>query len=94
MQRKNHLREDTMSRFRSIGISRRVAAALVPAAALIFSASAALGQSGNPITIGYGISQTGGLAPNGQFRDTSTQVVVTQAEYKSGDMIYPYANAK
>jgi hypothetical protein len=30
----------------------------------------------------------------GQFRDTSTQVVVTPAEYKSGDMIYPYANAK
>jgi branched-chain amino acid transport system substrate-binding protein len=30
----------------------------------------------------------------GQFKDTSTQVVVTPAEYKSGDVIYPYANAK
>jgi branched-chain amino acid transport system substrate-binding protein len=30
----------------------------------------------------------------GQFRDTSTQVVVTPPEYKSGDVIYPYANAK
>jgi branched-chain amino acid transport system substrate-binding protein len=30
----------------------------------------------------------------GQFRDVSTQVVVTPAEYKSGDIIYPYANAK
>src|SRR5262249_27402048 len=30
----------------------------------------------------------------GQFRDISTQVVVAPAEYKSGDMIYPYANAK
>jgi branched-chain amino acid transport system substrate-binding protein len=30
----------------------------------------------------------------GQFRDISTQVVVAPAEYKSGDMIYPYAKAK
>jgi len=30
----------------------------------------------------------------GQFKDISTQVVVTPAEYKSGDVIYPYANAK
>jgi hypothetical protein len=30
----------------------------------------------------------------GQFRDVSTQVVVAPAEYKSGEMIYPYANAK
>jgi branched-chain amino acid transport system substrate-binding protein len=30
----------------------------------------------------------------GQFRNISTQVVVTPAEYKSGDIIYPYANAK
>jgi branched-chain amino acid transport system substrate-binding protein len=30
----------------------------------------------------------------GQFRNISTQVVVTPAEYKSGDLIYPYANAK
>ena len=30
----------------------------------------------------------------GQFKDISTQVVVTPPEYKSGDVIYPYANAK
>ena len=29
-----------------------------------------------------------------QFKDVSTQVVVTPAEYKSGDVIYPYAKAK
>jgi hypothetical protein len=30
----------------------------------------------------------------GQFRDVCTQVVVSPPEYKSGDVIYPYANAK
>jgi branched-chain amino acid transport system substrate-binding protein len=30
----------------------------------------------------------------GQFKDISTQVVVTPTEYKSGDVIYPYADAK
>jgi branched-chain amino acid transport system substrate-binding protein len=30
----------------------------------------------------------------GQFRDISTQVVVTPAQYKSGEMIYPYEKAK
>jgi branched-chain amino acid transport system substrate-binding protein len=29
-----------------------------------------------------------------QFKDISTQVVVTPPEYKSGNVIYPYANAK
>jgi branched-chain amino acid transport system substrate-binding protein len=29
-----------------------------------------------------------------QFRDVSTQVVLTPAEYKTGEVIYPYANAK
>jgi branched-chain amino acid transport system substrate-binding protein len=28
-----------------------------------------------------------------QFKDVSTQVVVTPAEYKSGDLIYPYEKA-
>ena len=35
------------------------------ACALLF-AGAAWAQSGEPIKIGYGISQTGGLAPNGK----------------------------
>jgi branched-chain amino acid transport system substrate-binding protein len=30
----------------------------------------------------------------GQFKDLSTQVVITPADYKSGDVIYPYAMAK
>jgi hypothetical protein len=30
----------------------------------------------------------------GQFRDLSTQVVITPAPYKSGEMIYPYEKAK
>jgi branched-chain amino acid transport system substrate-binding protein len=30
----------------------------------------------------------------GQFKDISTQVVVSPPEYQSGDVIYPYANAK
>jgi branched-chain amino acid transport system substrate-binding protein len=29
-----------------------------------------------------------------QFRDVSTQVVLTPAEYKNGEVIRPYANAK
>jgi hypothetical protein len=30
----------------------------------------------------------------GQFKDISTQVVVTPDEYKSGNLIYPYEKAK
>jgi branched-chain amino acid transport system substrate-binding protein len=30
----------------------------------------------------------------GQFRDLSTQVVITPAQYKSGEMIYPYEKAR
>jgi branched-chain amino acid transport system substrate-binding protein len=30
----------------------------------------------------------------GQFKDISTQVVVTPEEYKSGNLIYPYEKAK
>src|SRR5205823_6113345 len=39
--------------------------AIAAAAALVGSLPAAA-QSGNPIRIGYGMSQTGGLAPNGK----------------------------
>src|SRR5260370_38071065 len=35
-------------------------------ATFVLSAGAASAQSGEPIKIGYGISQTGGLAPNGK----------------------------
>ena len=30
----------------------------------------------------------------GQFRDTSTQVVLTPNEYASGKVVYPYGDAK
>jgi branched-chain amino acid transport system substrate-binding protein len=30
----------------------------------------------------------------GQFKDLSTQVVITPAQYKSGEIIYPYEKAK
>jgi branched-chain amino acid transport system substrate-binding protein len=30
----------------------------------------------------------------GQFKDLSTQVVILPAQYKSGDVIYPYEMAK
>src|SRR5205807_3181942 len=49
---------------RVVNCLARVCAALA-ACALSF-AGAAWAQSGEPIKIGYGISQTGGLAPNGK----------------------------
>ncbi len=30
----------------------------------------------------------------GQFKDSSHEIVVWPNEYKTGDMIYPYADAK
>jgi branched-chain amino acid transport system substrate-binding protein len=43
-----------------------LAAASLALAASVALAATALAQSGEPIKIGYGISQTGGLAPNGK----------------------------
>src|SRR5262245_2407130 len=45
------------------GLARAFAAS---AACVLLFAGAAWAQSGEPIKIGYGISQTGGLAPNGK----------------------------
>jgi branched-chain amino acid transport system substrate-binding protein len=41
-------------------------------------------------------TQFQGVAGNdlGQFRDTSHQVILWPAEYKTGDIVYPYENAK
>src|SRR5258705_7880662 len=50
--------------FRAVSCFARAFAALT-ACALLF-AGAAWAQSREPIKIGYGISQTGGLAPNGK----------------------------
>jgi len=55
-----------MRRLLPIGISRPLAAGLVAAAAFVLVPTGAFAQSDNPIKVGYGISQTGGLAPNGK----------------------------
>ncbi|MGP0089092.1 MAG: amino acid ABC transporter substrate-binding protein [Xanthobacteraceae bacterium] len=47
-------------------VSKSLAAASLALAASVALATAAMAQSGEPIKIGYGISQTGGLAPNGK----------------------------
>ena len=44
----------------------RVGLWLLAGAAFVLSLGAASAQSSDPIKIGYGISQTGGLAPNGR----------------------------
>ena len=44
----------------------RLAAALFAGAAVLLFSAGALAESGEAIKIGYGISQTGGLAPNGK----------------------------
>ena len=44
----------------------RLSAWLIAAVVFALSPVAASAQSGDPIKIGYGISQTGGLAPNGK----------------------------
>ena len=44
----------------------RLGAWLLAAVGFALYLAAASAQSGNPIKIGYGISQTGGLAPNGR----------------------------
>ncbi len=50
--------------YRAVSCLARALAALTTCALLF--AGAAWAQSGEPIKIGYGISQTGGLAPNGK----------------------------
>jgi len=55
-----------MRRLLPIGISRSLAARLVAVAAFVLVPTGAFAQSDNPIKVGYGISQTGGLAPNGK----------------------------
>src|SRR5712692_6705778 len=47
-------------------VGRGLAAAILTAAVSALLATGASAQSKEPIKIGYGISQTGGLAPNGK----------------------------
>jgi branched-chain amino acid transport system substrate-binding protein len=65
-----------------VRVSRR-RAALFAAAFALFS-PAALAQSGAPITIGYGISQTGGLAPNGKSALLAQKIWEEETNAKGG----------
>jgi branched-chain amino acid transport system substrate-binding protein len=62
----------------------RLAACLLAAAAFAFSPAAASAQSGDPIKIGYAISQTGGLAPNGKSALLAQQIWEGDINAKGG----------
>src|SRR5437773_4032741 len=57
--------------------------AVAAAAPLAWSLPAAA-QSGNPIRIGYGMSQTGGLAPNGKSALLAQQLWASDINAKGG----------
>src|SRR5215831_13787739 len=61
----------------------RLGAWLLAVAGLALS-SAVSAQSGNPIKIGYGISQTGGLAPNGKSALLAQQIWEEDVNAKGG----------
>src|SRR5262245_15103754 len=67
-----------------IRTSCRLGAWLFAGAALVLSLGAASAQSGNPIKIGYGISQTGGLAPNGKSALLAQQIWEEDIKAKGG----------
>ena len=81
------------------------AAALVLLAALML-ADPARAQSGEPIRIGYSMSLTGGLAPNGRSALLAHRIWEEQTNAKggmlgrpvkliySGEVLYPYERAK
>src|SRR5215468_2836930 len=62
----------------------RVGAWLLAGAAFVLSLGAASAQSGDPIKIGYGISQTGGLAPNGKSALLAQQIWQEDVNAKGG----------
>jgi branched-chain amino acid transport system substrate-binding protein len=62
----------------------RLGAWLLVAAGFALSHVAASAQSGNPIKIGYGISQTGGLAPNGKSALLAQQIWEEDVNAKGG----------
>jgi branched-chain amino acid transport system substrate-binding protein len=62
----------------------RLAACFLAAVAFAFSPAAASAQSGDPIKIGYGISQTGGLAPNGRSALLAHQIWEEDINAKGG----------
>src|SRR5262245_12951743 len=62
----------------------RVGAWLLAGAAFVSFLGAASAQSGDPIKIGYGISQTGGLAPNGKSALLAQQIWEEDINAKGG----------
>src|SRR5712664_2248309 len=54
------------------------------AACVLLFAGAAWAQSGEPIKIGYGISQTGGLAPNGKSALLAQKIWEEEINAKGG----------
>jgi len=62
----------------------RLAVCLLAAAAFAFCPAAASAQSSDPIKIGYGISQTGGLAPNGKSALLAQQIWEEDINAKGG----------
>ena len=62
----------------------RLGAWLLAAVGFALSPAAASAQSGNPIKIGYGISQTGGLAANGKSALLAQQIWEEDVNAKGG----------
>jgi branched-chain amino acid transport system substrate-binding protein len=63
---------------------RLMAILAVAAAAPLVGSLPAAAQSGNPIRIGYGMSQTGGLAPNGKSALLAQQLWASDVNAKGG----------
>ena len=62
----------------------RITACLLAAAVFAFCPTASSAQSGDPVKIGYGISQTGGLAPNGKSALLAQQIWEEDINAKGG----------
>ena len=65
-------------------VTRRVVGALAAGLAAILMSGAALAQSGEPIKIGFGMSMTGGLAPNGKSSLVAMKVWEDDINAKGG----------
>ena len=62
----------------------RLGARLLAGAAFVLSLGVASAQSSDPVKIGYGISQTGGLAPNGKSALLAQQIWEEDINAKGG----------
>jgi len=67
----------------------RLGAWLLAAVGFALYPAAASAQSGNPIKIGYGISQTGGLAPNGKSALLAQRIWEDDVNAKGGLLGHP-----